>query len=201
LEVSRPALTRPGFDNFVILLCGWVLTMGQHAVTRVSGRRHHEAVHRFFSRGAWDPDSLGFWLWLKLERLPDGAIAVVLDDTLASKKGPHIFGIGSHLDPVRSTKLFRVFRFGRCWVMLAVLVRVPFSRRPWALPILDDRIRQTARDGVIAVGRRSPAPKVAVRASARSCPSPKRSPATSGCRGRAATRSSTGTSEESSTRK
>ena len=143
LEVFRPGLTRPGFDNFVILFCGWVLTMGQHAVTqalvatRVSGRRHHEAFHRFFSRGAWDPDSLGFWLWLKLERLiPDGAIAVVLDDTLASKKGPHIFGIGSHLDPVRSTKLFRVFRFGRCWVMLAVLVRVPFSRRPWALPIL-----------------------------------------------------------------
>jgi len=143
LEVFRPGLTRPGFDNFVILFCGWVLTMGQHAVTqalvatRVSGRRHHEAFHRFFSRGAWDPDSLGFWLWLKLERLiPDGAIAVVLDDTLASKKGPHIFGIGSHLDPVRSTKLFRVFCFGHCWVMLAVLVRVPFSRRPWALPIL-----------------------------------------------------------------
>jgi hypothetical protein len=44
--------------------------------------------------------------------------------------------------------------------------------------------------------------KVAVRASAaRSCPSPKRSPATSGCRGRAATRSSTGTSGESATRK
>ena len=140
LEVFRPGLTRPGFDNFVILFCGWVLTMGQHAVTqalvatRVSGRRHHEAFHRFFSRGAWDPDSLGFWLWLKLERLiPDGAIAVVLDDTLASKKGPHIFGIGSHLDPVRSTKLFRVFCFGHCWVILAVLVRVPFSRRAMAV--------------------------------------------------------------------
>jgi hypothetical protein len=34
LEVFRPALTRPGFDTFVILFCGWVLTMGQHAVTQ-----------------------------------------------------------------------------------------------------------------------------------------------------------------------
>jgi hypothetical protein len=143
LEVFRPAFTRPGFDNFLIVFCGWVLTTGQHAVTqalvatRVAGRRHHEAFHRFFSRGTWEPDSLGFWLYQKLERLiPDGAIGVVLDDTLASKKGPHIFGIGSHLDPVRSTKRFRVFCFGHCWVLLAVLIRLPFSRRPWALPIL-----------------------------------------------------------------
>ena len=143
LKVFSPALTRPGYDNFVVLFCGWVLTMGQHAVTQalvatqVAGRRHHEAFHRFFSRGTWRPDSLGFWLFQKLERLiADGAIGVVLDDTLAPKKGPHIFGISSHLDPVRSTKAFRVFCFGHCWVMLAVLVRVPFSRRPWALPIL-----------------------------------------------------------------
>jgi len=57
--VFQPALTRPGFDNMIVVFAGWVLTAGPHAVTqalvttRVAGRRHHEAFHRFFSRGTW----------------------------------------------------------------------------------------------------------------------------------------------------
>ncbi|MGH7271992.1 MAG: IS701 family transposase, partial [Polyangiaceae bacterium] len=70
---------------------------------------------------------------------------VVLDDTLAPKKGPHVFGIGSPLDAVRSTKKQKVFAFGHCWVTLAVLVRVPFSARTWALPVLF-RLYRTQKD-------------------------------------------------------
>jgi hypothetical protein len=141
----RLALTAPGLQNFLVLVVGWVQTTGRHAVTQslvatgVAGRRHHEAFHRFFSRGTWNPDRLGFWLFERVRRVLDldrHGVRVVLDDTVAAKKGPHVFGIGSHLDAVRSTKRFRVFCFGHCWVVLAVLVRVPFSRRPWALPIL-----------------------------------------------------------------
>ena len=66
----------------------------------------------------------------------DRVLHVVIDDTLAAKKGPHVFGIGSHLDAVRSTRRHRVFCFGHCWVVLSVLVRVPFSQRTWALPVL-----------------------------------------------------------------
>jgi hypothetical protein len=55
---------------------------------------------------------------------------------LAPKKGAAVFGIGSHLDAVRSTRTRRVFAFGHCWVMLALLVPVPFSERRWALPVL-----------------------------------------------------------------
>ena len=67
--VFAPALTRPGFANFVVIATGWVLTRGAHAVTEalvqtgVAGRRHHEAFHRFFSRGTWDPDRLGRRVW------------------------------------------------------------------------------------------------------------------------------------------
>lgn len=144
LEVLRPAFTRPGFANLLVVFAGWVLTNGQHAVTealvttRVAGRRHHEAFHRFFSRGTWDPDEVGRLLfgWI-LERVPEGAaIRAVLDDTFASKKGPHVFGIGSHLDAVRSTRRQKIFAFGHCWVVLAVLVPVPFSSQVFALPVL-----------------------------------------------------------------
>lgn len=144
VEVLRPALTRPGFDNLLILVVGWILTQGPHAVTQtlvatqVAGRRHHEAFHRFFSRGTWAPDHLGHRLFQAILALgpKDGPIRVCLDDTLAPKKGPQVFGIGSHLDAVRSTRLCRLFTFGHCWVMLAVLVKVPFSTRTWALPVL-----------------------------------------------------------------
>jgi hypothetical protein len=144
LEAIRSALTRPGFGNMLVVFVGWVLTTGPHAVTQalvvtaVAGRRHHEAFHRFFSRGTWQPDEIGRILFFAVVRLlPEGAaIRAVVDDTLAPKKGPHVFGIGSHLDAVRSTRKFRAFSFGHCWVVLAVLVPLPFSTRAWALPVL-----------------------------------------------------------------
>jgi hypothetical protein len=142
LQVFRPALTAPGFANMVVIFAGWVLTPGTHAVTealvltQVSGLIHHERFHRFFSRGSWEPDELGRLLFVRLlAQLSDG-IHIVIDDTLAAKKGPHVFGIGCHLDAVRSSKKHKVFTFGHVWVVLAVLVRVPFSERTWALPIL-----------------------------------------------------------------
>ena len=144
LDTLSWALTAPGFRNFVVLFVGWVQTQGVHAVTSalvetdVARRAHHERFHRFFSRGTWCPDEIGRLLFAPLLRLlPPGApIRVVLDDTLAPKKGPHIFGLGSHLDAVRSTKRFRVLTFGHCWVVMAILVPLPFSRRTWALPLL-----------------------------------------------------------------
>jgi hypothetical protein len=144
VEVLRPALTRPGFDNLLVLFTGWVLTTGPHAVTQalvvtqVAGRRHHEAFHRFFSRGSWEPDEMGrLLLGCIMALVPEqGPLSLVIDDTLAPKKGAHIFGIGSHLDAVRSTRLHRIFSFGHCWVVLAVLVTVPFSKRSFALPVL-----------------------------------------------------------------
>src|SRR5256885_1031618 len=65
LEAVRPAFTCPSFDNLVILMTGWVLTYGPHTVTEalvaasVAGVVHHERFPRFFSRGTWDPDTVG----------------------------------------------------------------------------------------------------------------------------------------------
>lgn len=144
LAILRPTLTRPGFANLRVLFAGWVMTTGLHAVTEtlvatdVARRHHHERFHRFFSRGSWGPDQWGQILFFMALRLvPEGEpIRLALDDTLAAKKGATVFGIGSHLDAVRSTRARRVFAFGHCWVMLTVLVPVPFSERRWALPVL-----------------------------------------------------------------
>jgi hypothetical protein len=143
LSVFQKPLTRPGFTNFLVVAVGWIQSYGVHAVTQalvvtgVAGKRHHEAFHRFFSRGTWKPDQMGRQVFDRLERWTGvDSLRVALDDTLAPKKGPEVFGIGSHLDAVRSTKRQRIFCFGHCWVTLAVLIDVPFSNRVWALPVL-----------------------------------------------------------------
>lgn len=143
LQAFRIVLTKPSFKNMLVVVLGWLLTQGPHAVTEalvrlgVAGRRHHEAFHRFFSRARWEPDDLGRWLFLRLlPFLHDDVIQAVIDDTLAPKKGARVFGIATHVDAVRSTRRHRVFCFGHCWVVLSVLVKVPFSTRTWALPVL-----------------------------------------------------------------
>ena len=74
MEAVSVAFTRPGARNAWVVFCGWVLTMGTHAVTQalvvtdVARRVHHERFHRFFSRGAWKPDTLGRLLFERLER-------------------------------------------------------------------------------------------------------------------------------------
>lgn len=122
VEVFQAALTRPGYSNALVVFVGWVLSSGPHAITQalvmtdVARRRHHERFHRFFSRGTWSPDEIGRLLFERILTFlgNDAPIQVALDDTLAAKKGPQVFGIGSHLDAVRSTKRFRVFCFGAC---------------------------------------------------------------------------------------
>jgi hypothetical protein len=92
----------------VVLFAGWVLTRGvTHAVTDVlvtlgiAGLRHHEAFHRFFSRGTWDVDYFGELLLHRIVGLLNGSPPrIVIDDTLAPHKGAHVFGIGSHIDAV-----------------------------------------------------------------------------------------------------
>lgn len=144
-------LTRPSFDRLLVIAIGWILTTCRTravtealVVTRVAGKQHHEAFHRFFSRGTWEPDTLGMALLWRLAALKF-PMRLLLDDTLSSKKGAQVYGICSHLDPVRSTKAFRVFTFGHCWVVLCLVVDVPFSRRPWALPVLF-RLYRTKKD-------------------------------------------------------
>ncbi len=149
LEVVRPAFTRPGYCNLVLLLIGWVLVQGPHTVTGavvaagVAGVLHHERFHRFFSRGTWDPDQVGRRLIAALvPRLRGLSLPVVIDDTLAQHTGPRIHGLGCHLDAVRSTRGLKVFSFGHCWVVFCVALPLPFSRRPWALPVLFRLYRQ-----------------------------------------------------------
>jgi SRSO17 transposase len=144
LDELRPVFTAPTFNNFVLLVCGWILIPGHHAVTAalvitgMSQQRDHSAYHRFFSLARWRPDEIGRRLFMRILNLGpvEGPVRISVDDTLSNKQGQHIFGIGSHPDPVRSTKKRKVFAFGHVWVVLTVSVRIAPFQRVWGLPVL-----------------------------------------------------------------
>lgn len=145
LEVFRPEFTAATFARWLLLMAAWVLCTERHAITEclvvsgAAGAWEHSAFHRVFSRSRWDLDALGkLWLVELVARMAARGMRLqfVIDDTLGSHKGPKVFGLGTHVDAVRSTRKTKVFTFGHVWVTCALVVTVPFSTRPFAIPLL-----------------------------------------------------------------
>ena len=156
LRAFRPAFTRPTFERFVLLAVGAIVAMGRRTVSRVLWpvrsllRGHPSSYHRFFSARRWSPWALGKALSaMVLELVPaDQPVLVAADDTVVGHTGRKVYAKGCHRDAVRSNASGRVVtRWGHRWVVLAVLVRFPFSSRPWALPVLAALWRDAALNG------------------------------------------------------
>lgn len=135
---------REAYENFAAIAYGWVMALGKGTVSSalVAGDlvelKHWSAFYRVFSRASWSIDKVGLQVAaLVIERLvPEGVITLVVDDTLHSKGGKHVFGAGMHHDALASTRKTARFQYGHCWVVLSVVVRIPFALRPRALPVL-----------------------------------------------------------------
>ena len=146
----------PSYRNFVTLVTGWVHCLGRRTVTAVvvaagaMGSQHISVFHRFFSRAQWALDDVG-QVVLRLALVwipPDQPLYVIVDDTLCRKSGKSICLASMHHDPLLSTARKPFFRFGHCWVVLAVWVPLPMgARRGFALPILFRLYRSTKRGG------------------------------------------------------
>lgn len=73
---------------------------------------------------------------LLVKLLTSGMIYLAGDDTLAKHHGRKIFGIGIFRDPVRSTERHTSFVLAHNWVILYVVVAVPFLENIYmALPV------------------------------------------------------------------
>jgi hypothetical protein len=136
--------TRPTFLRFLLLALATILTVGGRTVAnllRTLGALapgHPSSYHRVFCQRRWSCWRLAHGLadWVFAHLVPPGRVFVAGDDTVDGHKGAKVFGKGCHRDPVRSTHAHLVFRWGHKWVVLTVLVRFPFARRLWALPLL-----------------------------------------------------------------
>ena len=151
--------SQPSFQNFVVMLEGWILA-GMRAMTstalaaRGAFPKHFATYYRFFSEGVWCPDALGTTLLeLVLPFAPPGPLVVVVDDTLARKTGKNIWGANLHHDPL--AWLPNALAFGHNWVVLAIVIHVPLVKRPVAVPVLWRLYRsKKARTGKTPRGKR-----------------------------------------------
>jgi len=138
------AFTRPTFRRVVPMIVGAILSMGRRTVTgmlwtmRGVIRGHPSTYARVFSRAVWSPWPLGKVLASAiLHLIPENEpVLVPMDDTTAQHRGKHVYGKGCHHDAVRSSHTHIVWRWGHRWVVLAMSVKLPFTWRRWALPVL-----------------------------------------------------------------
>jgi hypothetical protein len=151
VDCLAPAFTQPSFATSCQFLLGWVMCLGKHTLLRVghsaepqtcpdySQRHDLDCYYNFFERSAWTPKDLAYrTALLILTRLkPFGCITLLIDDTLAHKRGKSVWGLGWFRDAVASTQKRVATATGHNWVVLAVAVCVPFSSIPvLALPVL-----------------------------------------------------------------
>jgi hypothetical protein len=142
-QVLRGCFTAPSFEVFTQLLAGMVVTRGPRTVTGMltgaglSRAWSHHRVHRFFSRAAWDPRKVGIALAGAVigALVPAGAdVRVAVDDTLLRRRGKKVWlALWTHDGSARSKEKIG---YGNTWVVLAILVDLPFASRPVALPVM-----------------------------------------------------------------
>jgi hypothetical protein len=151
VQALAPAFTEPSFVTHCQFLLGWVLCLGKHRLCRVAdstqpqtlrdhARRHGlDVYYNFFERSAWTPAGLAYHIGvLVVTRLQlCGRLTLLVDDTLAHKRGRSVWGLGWWRDAVASTQKRVATASGHNWVVLAVAVCVPFTDVPvLALPLL-----------------------------------------------------------------
>jgi len=140
----QPLFTKPTWENAKILLQGALLARGKRTVTaclRVVGRggdEHFQNFHRVLNRAKWCPiDAARALLGLILTVFSFAVgevIVLAADDTIERRRGEKIKQVSCYRDPVRSSKKHIIRCFGLKWISMAVMVKLPWASRPWALP-------------------------------------------------------------------
>src|SRR5437763_2767548 len=165
LAALTPAFTQPTARRFVTLLAAALVTTGRRTVANLLrtlgplAPGHRTSYQRVLSRAPWSAAAVGCALagFILRHLLPDGPVVLVGDDTVDGHPGPKVYGKARHRDPVRSSHSYTAWRYAHQWVVLAVLVRLPFANRRWALPVLIALYRTPALNRAEGRTRRTPA--------------------------------------------
>ncbi len=143
LASFRPLFTAPSFITFSSLLHGFFARVGEHTVcgmltaAGLAELWHHSRAHRFFSHRRWSSERLGLQLAHLIVRtlVPAGVpLELVIDDTLFRRRGRRVFGARWTYDGAAPGRT--PIGFGTCFLVLGILVDLPFCSRPVCLPLL-----------------------------------------------------------------
>ena len=144
LSIFASEFTVPMWQNMLILITGAVLCRGPRRVTAIlrvlglSDITNFGKYHRVLSRAKWNSINLSKILFgLLIALLPSSwPILIAVDETLERRKGKKIKAKGCYRDPVRSSESMVIKCFGLKWECMALIVPLPFCKRPWALPFM-----------------------------------------------------------------
>lgn len=145
LEPLRCLFTAPTWKKMLTLLRGTLLARGRRTVTTALWHTGHEqdphfsAYHQVLNRARWSPlQASRYLLTLIIETFVQagGTLDIVIDETLERRWGAKIRKRGHYRDSARSSHQRSVSSPGLRWIVLAVVVRVPWTRQRWALPFL-----------------------------------------------------------------
>lgn len=143
LQHFRPAFTRPTWDKALVLVVGTLLARGRRTVTAALKQMglHLEPdftlFHQVLNRASWSCLTLSRLLLQLLVSTfvgAGGAVEIVIDETLERRWGRKIAKRGHYRDGVQSSKEQSISTSGLRWVVMMLVVQVPWSSRAWALP-------------------------------------------------------------------
>ena len=143
LAEFRPCFTAPTFQTFIGLVVGLIAQTRRRTVCgMLTGAGldqvwHHSRAHRMFANARWSGDALGLVLadLIVARLLPaDTVLTLAVDDTLFKRSGKKVFGAAWHHDG--AAKGPKPIGFGNCWVVIGIVVQLPFLSRPVCLPVL-----------------------------------------------------------------
>lgn len=138
-------MTGPTFANALILLYGAILAPKKRTVSSIllvlgmAQIPNPSKYHRFFSRAQWSPMRMSQLLLGLLVHtfIKEGdGLVILVDETLERRAGKKIGYKGWFRDAVRSVGNKVAVSLGIRWCCLCLLVTLPWSSRPWALPFL-----------------------------------------------------------------
>ncbi len=145
LLAFRPLFTAPTWRKLMILLSGTLLAQGRRTVTaalRASGHAQEpnwSLFHQVLNRARWSPLAVSRQLLVLIVEtfVPAGVcVDLVIDETLERRWGSKISKRGHYRDSLLSSKERSVSSPGLRWIVMAVVVSLPWTKQRWALPFL-----------------------------------------------------------------
>lgn len=139
------AFTAPGFQTFRCLVVGFLTRIGEHTVcgmlqaARLERTWHHSRAHYFFSGARWSVDELGLLLLDFLIAAFVGKeepIRLAVDDSLFHRAGKKVYGARYQYDGSAPSGAGTKIGYGNNWVVLTLIVKLPFTERAVSLPVL-----------------------------------------------------------------
>src|SRR5437870_3536898 len=143
LTVFRPLFTAPTWRKLMTLLTGTLLAQGRRTVTAALRHTGNDQAtnwsncHQVLNRARWSPLAVSRQLLLLIVStfVPAGAsVDLVIDETLERRWGSKISKRGHYRDSALSSRKQSVSSPGLRWIVMAVVVTLPWTTQQWALP-------------------------------------------------------------------